>query len=150
DPGPVPAEREVYLAAQDAPGWRLEVDGREVPGRRVLGWARSFPVDAGGEATLSHSTPIGAQALNVAPVLAWVLVLGYLLRARSRPPEVPLSDPEPEIAAEGVQPRRAPAWSCSWGSSGCSWLRWSSSGIRPRRQRLWASTSAASCPRCRA
>lgn len=104
DPGPVPAESEVYLAAQDAPGWRLEVDGREVPGRRVLGWARSFPVDAGGEATLSHSTPIGAQALNVAPVLAWVLVLGYLLRARSRSQEVPLSDPELEIAAEGVQP----------------------------------------------
>ena len=80
--GPVPGPGELYVGMQDDAGWELTVDGASVPRRPALGWAMSFPVDAGGEATLEYRTPIGARALAVAPVLLWLAAIAYLLRTR--------------------------------------------------------------------
>jgi hypothetical protein len=85
----------VYVAESASGGWRLEVDGREVPRLDALGWANAFEVEEGGSATLRYETSpirwlaIGAQVLLWAAVLAWcagrrVLLGRVLAPVRSR------------------------------------------------------------------
>ncbi len=53
--GEVPAGT-VYLAEAAADGWELRVDGEVAPRSQALGWASSFEVAEGGEATLRYRT----------------------------------------------------------------------------------------------
>jgi GT2 family glycosyltransferase len=84
--GPVPDDRDVYVAATAAPDWHLEVNGNEVARRDAFGWANAFAIDGAGDASLRYDTPMRRHLLLGAQVLLWIgawFLLGNLRHRRS-------------------------------------------------------------------
>ena len=82
--GRVPGDATVFLS-DNADGWKLSVSGKGTRRGTAFGWARSFRVNRGGQATLHFSTsPLryGALALELA---LWAVAVGYVRRSRRRP-----------------------------------------------------------------
>jgi len=77
--GPVPGDRDVYLAA-GGDGWELSVDGSRTLRADAFGWARAFTVDAAGTGELRYDTPAASRLSLVAQVLGWLLVLAIAVR----------------------------------------------------------------------
>ncbi|MGI8493673.1 MAG: hypothetical protein ACR2KC_08575, partial [Acidimicrobiales bacterium] len=75
---------EVYVSATKSSRWSLDVGGTVVTPVPALGWAMGFSVPAAGAATLRAAPSPGWRALQVVEVLAWVGVIGAVLRDRRR------------------------------------------------------------------
>ncbi len=63
----------VYLA-DAAAGWRLSLEGQDVPSAQALGWARVFNVDSPGEVELGYDSPL-SRSVHVWQILLWVFLL---------------------------------------------------------------------------
>ena len=92
--GPLPAGSTLYLA-DGAGDWVLRVNGRPVRPEAALGWAQSFPVDAGGTAVLSHEPSAAGRWSIVSQIVLWaiVLVLTPLVCLRRRSAAMPQRRP---------------------------------------------------------
>jgi hypothetical protein len=97
--GPLEGGSSVYQAAGGS-GWRLDIDGEPVAREPAGGWASSFDVDRGGEATLAYDTPASRSVLVLVGLVVWAVVLVLLLRARAGPDEVDEVDDESRAAGE--------------------------------------------------
>ena len=84
--GPLDEPAQLLLGAA-GDGWRLDVDGVEIPASGALGWASTYAVDGGGASTLRFDTPVARHLALAGQVLVWVLALAYLLRVRVREDE---------------------------------------------------------------
>ena len=79
------ADNATVFLSDDASRWRLSVSGKSTRRASAFGWARSFRVSRGGQATLQFPTsPLryGALALELS---LWALAVGYVRRSRRRP-----------------------------------------------------------------
>jgi hypothetical protein len=74
----------VYVAQSGGDQWILSQDGSNLERTEVLGWASAFSGVKSGEASLRFDTPLTRWFMLLGQVLAWVLVIGYLLRVRVR------------------------------------------------------------------
>jgi len=83
--GPLADNTTVYVANASSPHWQLTVDGRAAPRTKAFGWANSFAVDRGGNATLRFDTPIQRYGLLAVQVLLWVAALVTWWRDHKRP-----------------------------------------------------------------
>jgi hypothetical protein len=73
---------QVYLAAADAGGWQLRVNGRSLDRAKAFGWANVFIAPAG-TATLRYRTPIIRYLALLLQLVIWVTVIGAIRRDRS-------------------------------------------------------------------
>ena len=73
-----------FLSQSGAGDWSLTQNGDELERSDALGWASSFGPTGVGDATLRFRTPISRWLMLLGQVLAWSLVIVYLLRVRVR------------------------------------------------------------------
>jgi hypothetical protein len=101
--GAVPAVGEigagvVHVGVPSSSRWHLEVDGKEAPHSRSLGWANRFDVASPGVATLEYRTASSRYLAVLAQVILWVIAIELALRRRrvtpSEGPSGPLSGSE--------------------------------------------------------
>ena len=108
--GPVPAGI-MYLAQASSARWRLQVDGTSVARRPAFGWANAFTVPVPGQARLSYRTPLTRRFALLGQLVAWLVVVGVLVRGRRRyalvatgaVPERDTVEPEPELDWSDVE-----------------------------------------------
>jgi len=81
--GPVPGG-DVYLAAQGAGRWRVEVDGKHIEARPAFGWAHAFAAPAG-QAHLRHDTPPVRLLFVMVQLALWLAVIFLLGREAAAP-----------------------------------------------------------------
>ncbi len=80
--GPLDAGASVLFSASHSDRWELSVDGEEAEHTKPFGWANGFESPTSGAATLRFQTPLVHYGLLAVQVLAWLLVIRALLRAR--------------------------------------------------------------------
>lgn len=81
--GPLDAG-EVYLSEARSEGWKLVVDGKQVPDRDAFGWASSFEVANAGDARLTYTAPVAVPITQTAVVLVWLGLFVLSVRFRAR------------------------------------------------------------------
>jgi hypothetical protein len=69
------AERDLYLADQDALGWRLVTPAGSQPPDDAFGWAAGWPVAPGDEVTLRHEPNPGLKVELAVLAVAWAAAL---------------------------------------------------------------------------
>jgi GT2 family glycosyltransferase len=74
----------IYVAQSGGDGWTLSQGGSTLERTEVLGWASAFTGSEPGDVSLTFETPLTRWLMLLGQVLAWVLVIGYLLRVRVR------------------------------------------------------------------
>jgi GT2 family glycosyltransferase len=107
------AGRVLRLADTAAPGWKAELDGRELTKKTVDGWAQGFELPAGGgKLDLTYEAPVTHTAwLWTQGALALVLVILALPGRRREidddlPDEAAPDVPAEPVAGEGRRARR--------------------------------------------
>jgi hypothetical protein len=74
----------IYVAQSGGDAWTLTQDGTRLGRTEVLGWASAFTGAGSGDISLRFDTPPTRWLMLLGQVLAWVLVITYLLRVRVR------------------------------------------------------------------
>lgn len=93
----------IYVAQSGGDGWSLTQDGAPLDRAEVLGWASAYTGADPGDISLRFDTPPSRWLMLFGQVLAWVLVITYLLRVRVRVDEsglLPVADSE-QVSDEG-------------------------------------------------
>jgi len=101
----------MYVAQSGGDGWTLSQDGSALERTEVLGWASAFTGSNSGDASLSFQTPITRWLMLLGQVLAWVVVIGYLLRVRVRVDEsslLPVAAEEHSLEQDSPVPSADP------------------------------------------
>jgi hypothetical protein len=86
----------IYVAQSGGDAWKLTQDGTRLGRTEVLGWSSAFTGAGSGDISLRFETPPTRWLMLLGQVLAWVLVITYLLRVRVRVDEsglLPATDP---------------------------------------------------------
>jgi hypothetical protein len=101
----------IYVAQSGGDGWTLSQNGSALERTEVLGWASAFTGSNSGDASLSFQTPITRWLMLLGQVLAWVVVIGYLLRVRVRVDEsslLPVAAEEHSLEQDSLVPSADP------------------------------------------
>lgn len=97
----------VYVAQSGGDRWSLSQDGSPLERTEVLGWASAFVGARPGALALGFDTPITRWLMLLGQVLAWALVIAYLLRVRVRVDESTLLPGSGTEAASNDDPTAA-------------------------------------------